>query len=135
MSPRSASSPTSRKTSPSPRARPAATAFSPAALSPRTCRLGNGWSGYLHLQIVGPNPDAQAHLPVEVLPMLRGSLLTPIGNGRGWLSSPVGEDGEGVHVPLVVSLGDSIRWWSNAEKQASQEVDTLYLAVEVIEPG
>src|SRR5918993_4788519 len=34
MSPRSASSPTSRKTSPSPRARPAATASSPAALSP-----------------------------------------------------------------------------------------------------
>src|SRR5829696_236755 len=38
MSPRSASSPTSRKTSPSPRGRPAATASSPAALSPGTFR-------------------------------------------------------------------------------------------------
>src|SRR5215210_7433642 len=38
MSLRSASSPTSRKTSPSPRARPAATASSPVALSPGTFR-------------------------------------------------------------------------------------------------
>src|SRR5215212_2238291 len=38
MSPRSASSPTSRKTSPSPRGRPAATASSPAAVSPGTFR-------------------------------------------------------------------------------------------------
>jgi hypothetical protein len=69
MSLRSASSPTSRKISPSPHGRPAATASSPAALSRRICRLGNGWSGYLQLQIVIVDPDRNVHFSIELLPL------------------------------------------------------------------
>src|ERR671914_1602180 len=66
---RSASSPTSRKTWPSPRGRPDAIASSPAALSRRICRVGNGWIGYLQLQIVIVDPDRHVHFSIELLPL------------------------------------------------------------------
>jgi len=40
-----------------------------AALSRRICRLGNGWSGYLQLQIVIVDPDRHVHYSIELLPL------------------------------------------------------------------
>ena len=40
-----------------------------AALLRRIFRLGNGWSGYLQLQIVIVDPDRHVHFSIELLPL------------------------------------------------------------------